>query len=232
MPSSPADAPTGLAHAPGLFDTAPAHVDTAFATRRRRELGAGAWVDVVPGWLTGGADLVDALLAGAGWRSRRVQMYDRWVDEPRLSCWGRPVLDAVAGLAPVLDAMADALTASYGAPLRSVGANLYRDGRDSVAWHGDRILREQPTALVAVLTLGATRPFALRPKGGGPSVRLRPGHGDLLVMGGTCQRTWDHAVPKAAGVAGPRISLSFRQRGLDPDATAPPAGEPTDRGSR
>ena len=218
MPSSPVAAPTGLAHAPGLFADTPAHVDAGFATRRRRELGAGAWVDVVPGWLQGGADLVDALLAHAGWHARRVQMYERWVDEPRLTCWGRSRLDAVDGMGPVLEAMADALTASYGAPLRSVGANLYRDGRDSVAWHGDRILREQHTALVAVVSLGATRPFALRPKGGGPAVRLRPGHGDLLVMGGTCQRTWDHAVPKVARAAGPRISLSFRERGLDPDA--------------
>ena len=218
MPSSPTAAPTGLAHAPGLFDDAPAHVDATFGTRRREELGGGAWVDVVPGWLQGGADLVDALLAHAGWHARRVQMYERWVDEPRLTCWGRSHLAAVDGVGPVLDAMADALAASYGAPLRSVGANLYRDGRDSVAWHGDRILREQDTALVAVVSLGATRPFALRPKGGGPARRLRPGHGDLLVMGGTCQRTWDHAVPKVARVAGPRISLSFREHGLDPDA--------------
>ncbi len=209
-----------LPHAPGLFDAGPPEVDAGFATIRRHHLGAGAWIDVAPGWLVGGADLVDALLTHGGWSGRRVRMYERWVDEPRRTLWGRPALEAVPGMAALLDAAVEALRRRYQVDLSSVGANLYRDGRDSVAWHGDRVLRYLPTATVAVLTLGAARPFALRPKGGGRSTTLRPGHGDLLVMGGSCQRTWDHAVPKVAAVLGPRISVSFRDRAIPTTADA------------
>jgi alkylated DNA repair dioxygenase AlkB len=105
------------------------------------------------------------------------------------------------------------LSARYGLDLSAVSANLYRDGRDSVAWHGDTLGRQVATTVVAIVSLGSVRPFLLRPKGGGPSVRYRPGHGDLLVLGGTCQRTWDHAVPKVAS-AGTRISLMFREHGV------------------
>jgi alkylated DNA repair dioxygenase AlkB len=90
-----------------------------------------------------------------------------------------------------------------------IGANLYRDGADSVAWHGDRVARELPEAVVALVSLGAVRPFRLRPTGGGPSIGLLPGPGDLLVMGGSCQRTWQHSVPKTRASA-PRISVQFR----------------------
>ena len=88
---------------------------------------------------------------------------------------------------------------------------LYRDGSDSVAWHGDRVARESPRdTMVAILSLGATRPFALRPKAGGTGLRLSIGHGDLPVMGGSCQRTWLHAIPKTARCLGARISIQVR----------------------
>ena len=88
---------------------------------------------------------------------------------------------------------------------------MYRDGNDSVAWHGDRIARESAAdTMVAILSLGAVRPFALRPKSGGPGLRLQIGHGDLLVMGGSCQRTWQHAIPKTTRCLGARISVQFR----------------------
>ncbi len=105
--------------------------------------------------------------------------------------------------------MAEVLSARYGVAFTQVGTNLYRDGADSVAWHGDRVARELPSAVVALVSLGTSRPFRLRPTGGGTSVGLLPGPGDLLVMGGTCQRTWQHAVPKVRA-AGPRISVQFR----------------------
>jgi alkylated DNA repair dioxygenase AlkB len=131
-------------------------------------------------------------------------MYDRLVPEPRLvRRW------TLAEAPPRLRDMADGLSERYGVRFTQVGANLYRDGADSVAWHGDRVARELPSATVALVSLGAVRPFRLRPTGGGPSVTFHPGPGDLLVMGGTCQRTWQHAVPKHPG-AGPRISVQFR----------------------
>jgi alkylated DNA repair dioxygenase AlkB len=139
-------------------------------------------------------------------------MYERKVDEPRLTHRWRLDADADAdaeGPPSVLEGMAGALSARYGVEFTQVGVNLYRDGSDSVAWHGDRVARELPEATVALVSLGAPRPFKLRPKGGGRSVTYLPGPGDLLVMGGSCQRTWDHAVPKVAA-SGQRISIQFR----------------------
>jgi alkylated DNA repair dioxygenase AlkB len=131
-------------------------------------------------------------------------MYDRIVAEPRLTTrlWADPP-------APVPQ-MASALSAHYGCDLTTVSANLYRDGNDSVAWHGDRVGRRRAQTIVAIVSLGAPRRFLLRPVGGGRSLRLTPGAGDLMVLGGTCQRTWQHSVPKCAS-AGPRVSIMFRE---------------------
>ncbi len=196
-------------------------VDRTFARAERIELAEGAWVDMVPGWVSGGDDLFARLVADVPWRARDVPMYDHVVPEPRLSAWwGQgPSPSWPAGVAD----MADALTERYGAAFDTFGANLYRDGADSVAWHGDRVLREQDSALVAVVSLGSTRRFLLRPTGGGASVRLDPAPGDLLVMGGTCQRTWQHAVPKTTRPVGPRISVTLRpgRRRGDPEPDVP-----------
>ena len=143
-------------------------------------------------------------------------MYDRVVDVPRLlSSYGEgdPLPD------PALDSARDRLSEYYaaelGEPFRSVGMCLYRDGRDSVAWHGDRSGRgSAEDTMVAILSLGAPRTLTLRPRGGGKVRRHEVGHGDLLVMGGSCQRTWEHAVPKTARPVGPRISAQFRPRGV------------------
>jgi alkylated DNA repair dioxygenase AlkB len=186
--------------------SAPA-ADPTFAGARRRFLGAGAWVDVVPGWVAGADELFERLLAGGDWRTRQRPMFDRMVTEPRLStgCWSDPP--------PPCAELAGALSGRYGLDLSAVSANLYRDGHDSVAWHGDTLGRHRTETVVAIVSLGQPRRFLLRPKGGGPSIRLTPGHGDLVALGGTCQRTWDHCVPKAA-VAGSRISLMFREPGV------------------
>jgi alkylated DNA repair dioxygenase AlkB len=134
-------------------------------------------------------------------------MYERMVPEPRLT--HRWHLDRGPAPPAVLLAMAESLSARYGVAFTQIGANLYRDGADSVAWHGDRVARELPEAAVALVSLGAVRPFRLRPSGGGTSVGFLPGPGDLLVMGGSCQRTWQHAVPKVRSAAA-RISVQFR----------------------
>jgi alkylated DNA repair dioxygenase AlkB len=121
---------------------------------------------------------------------------------------------------PTVHQCADRLNAQFSGdeagPLRSVGMCLYRDGRDSVAWHGDSIGHQAstPSTLVAIVSLGARRRFLLRPSSGGGSRRFDLGEGDLLVMGGTCQRTWQHAVTKSNRPVGPRISVQFRSTGV------------------
>lgn len=181
--------------------------DASFDGARRRFLGRGAWLDVLPGWVRGADELFERLLAAGTWGTRERPMYDRIVTEPRLTTgtWADPP--------PPCTDLAAALGARYGLDLSAVSANLYRDGDDSVAWHGDTLGRYRSQTVVAIVSLGEPRRFLLRPKGGGPSIRHTPGHGDLLVLGGTCQHTWDHCVPKCAA-AGSRISLMFRERGV------------------
>ncbi len=183
-------------------------IDTSFTTLARRSLDHGAWVDEAPGWLTGADVVFEQLLAGADWEAREMPMYGQQVAQPRLSAWW-PLGERTD--LPVVAHMASALSDRYGVAFDSVGLNLYRDGRDSVAAHGDRHARRpnDPDALVAIVSLGSPRRLTLKPRGGGPSVALRPDPGDLLVMGGSCQRTWQHGVPKVAS-ADPRISVTFR----------------------
>lgn len=186
------------------FDSMGDVLDLELGTHRH-ELGSGAWVEVVPRWCRDAGPLFRRLLSTTPWGPQRsVRMYDRVVAEPRLTHrW------TLADAPPDLVAMARALSRRFDVDFTQVGANLYRDGADSVAWHGDRVARELPSAVVALVSLGAVRPFRLRPTGGGASVEFRPGPGDLLVMGGSCQRTWQHCVPKTRGVE-PRISVQFR----------------------
>jgi alkylated DNA repair dioxygenase AlkB len=192
---------------PSLLDGSVVELDRSFHGGRRHALGEDAWVDHVPGWCRGADLLFAELLQNTPWRGREVRMYDRVVPEPRLT--HRWHLDRGPDPPPALTAMARLIGARYGVQLTQVGVNLYRDGSDSVAWHGDRVARELPEAVVALVSLGALRPFRLRPTGGGPSQVFLPGPGDLLVMGGSCQRTWQHSVPKVRA-AGPRISVQFR----------------------
>jgi alkylated DNA repair dioxygenase AlkB len=230
----------------------------------RHRLTAGAWVDVLPGWLHG-SDAVFETLLGIDWRADRRQMYDSVVDVPRLLRWfgeGEPLPH------PALTEAKVALSAHYagelGEPFVTAGMCLYRDGRDSVAWHGDTLGRSaRQDTMVAILSLGSPRNLMLRPRdrnpeppqnpnleqlpqdrnpeqlpqnrnpeqpqqdrdpeqhpqagrqgrprAGGPETLKFPlGHGDLIVMGGSCQRTWEHAIPKTARPVGPRISVQFR----------------------
>jgi alkylated DNA repair dioxygenase AlkB len=183
---------------------------------RRTPLTHGAWVDVRPGWLAGSGAVFGRLMRAVPWRAEKRHMYDKMVDVPRLLCFygeDAPLPD------PALTDALRALNVHYGLelgePFRTAGLCLYRDGRDSVAWHGDTIGRgKREDTMVAILSLGTPRALLLRPRSGGPSRRYELGHGDLLVMGGSCQRTWEHAVPKTSRTAGPRISVQFRPRGV------------------
>jgi alkylated DNA repair dioxygenase AlkB len=183
---------------------------------RRDGLANGAWVDVRPGWLTQAGDLFARLVDEVPWRAERREMYDRVVDVPRLLCFygEQDVLPD-----PALDQGRDQLSEYYrrelGEPFVTAGLCLYRDGRDSVAWHGDTVGRgSSEDTMVAIVSLGSPRALTLRPRGGGSARRYELGHGDLIVMGGSCQRTWEHAVPKTSRPVGPRISVQFRPRGV------------------
>lgn len=179
---------------------------------RRTRLSRGAWIDVLPGWLRGADALFGRLADAVPWRAERRQMYDQVVDVPRLLCFygeEQPLPD------PALDQARDALNTYYGSelgePFLTAGLCLYRDGRDSVAWHGDTTGRgSAEDTIVAIVSLGAPRALLLRPRGGGPALRRSLGHGDLFVMGGSCQRTWEHAILKSTRATGPRISVQFR----------------------
>jgi alkylated DNA repair dioxygenase AlkB len=172
----------------------------------RHHLDERSWVDVARGWLSGADEAFDRMVDGLTWRHGRRPMYGRLVDEPRLtaSC----PADDPAAPEPVRE-VADALEDRYRRPLRHLWANWYRSGDDAVAWHGDRVALGETDPLVAIVSLGGPRAFLLRPKGGGPARRHVLHSGDLLVMGGSCQHDWEHAVPRARG-GPPRISLTYR----------------------
>ncbi len=206
-----------LAYQPSMFDQAEEPTLGALSGAvTRTELTAGAWVDCRPGWLTGSDAVLDVLTEQVPWRAERRHMYEREVDVPRLTCW---YSDTAALPAPVLAQACRMLCEYYapelGEPFRTAGLCLYRDGRDSVAWHGDTIGRGATTdTMVAILSVGAERPLLLRPRGGGAGRRFPVGHGDLVVMGGSCQRTWEHAIPKTTHPVGPRISIQLRPSGV------------------
>jgi alkylated DNA repair dioxygenase AlkB len=206
-----------LAHQPSMWDLAEEPALTELAGRvERRRLSRGAWVDHLPGWVTGSESVLEVLLGDIGWRADRRQMYDREVAVPRLLRW-YGADDELPH--PVIGEARAALTRHYGPELGesfvSVGMCLYRDGRDSVAWHGDRLGRGRSAdTMVAILSFGSPRPLMLRPVGGGESLRFPVGHGDLVVMGGSCQRTWEHCIPKTSKPVGPRVSVQFRPRGV------------------
>ncbi|GAB2593496.1 alpha-ketoglutarate-dependent dioxygenase AlkB [Microlunatus antarcticus] len=247
---------------PGLFDPTPLGEAAgpavgALGGTVRHPLARGAWVDLLPGWVSGDG-LLERLLEDVPWRAERRPMYDRVVDVPRLLCH---YAEGEALPHPLLETVRDALNDRYapelGEPLVSAGLCLYRDGADSVAWHGDTIGRGRTSdTMVAILSLGSPREFLLRPRGGGAVARAIAGaelpaprtkadlaaeraeaerpstgasaravhgsgtirhtlhHGDLVVMGGSCQRTWEHAIPKTTRSVGPRVSIQFRPRGV------------------
>lgn len=194
-----------------LFGDGEPRVDPRLDGIRRTELAHGAWVDHLPSWLHGEQTLFDRIVDDTSWHAGRRAMYDRWVDVPRLTA----SLPRDGPIPPTLRLIARLLTERYGEPCRRIGLAWYRDGSDSVAPHGDQVAREMDTTVMATVSCGARRRFLLSPvgssgQGGGRSVSFDLGRGDLLVMGGTIQRTWRHGVPKTVRPVGPRLCLMFR----------------------
>jgi alkylated DNA repair dioxygenase AlkB len=186
-----------------LFGFAPVSFDHEFGELRRIQLDDEAWLDYCPMWLSGDENLFNTLVDTAEWSQPVVRMYDREVLTPRLVARIDP------GVHPIVPEIIAGLSGRYKVALDQVSAGWYRDGNDSVAYHGDRIARERPRSIVATVSLGAARRFLIRPKEGGHAESFSLGHGDLVVMGGSSQRTWEHAVPKVSS-ADPRIALMFR----------------------
>jgi alkylated DNA repair dioxygenase AlkB len=180
-------------------------IDAELSSMDHIDLERGAWLELERGWLCGHEALFDLLRRRVAWRSESRVMYERTVDVPRQIA----TIDDAAQLHPVLEEIRAALDARYATRFERLSVALYRDGHDSVAWHGDRVARRMPEALVATVSVGAPRKFLLRPTGGGDSMHLALGWGDLLVMGGSCQRTYQHAIPKVAH-ADPRIAIMYR----------------------
>ncbi len=188
-------------------------IERSFGGLTRTELSDGAWFDYAQGFLRGHEALLDELVNGVRWREEERTMYERVVAVPRLYA----VLPQDGAVPPLLEEARAALGDRYGEAFERLSLAYYRDGRDSVAWHGDYVARRLPVATVATISVGAPRTFCLRPKGGGPRRTLQLGWGDLLVMGGSCQRTWEHAIPKAKQAAA-RVAIMFRPIWHDPDA--------------
>jgi len=215
-----------------LFGAGSPRFDPALPQIRRIELAGGAWIEHHPDWLEGHDRVFEALASRVPWQSQRRQMYEREVDVPRLVARS-PEQGPIAEL---LRSLSQTLSARYRWALESITLAHYRTGRDSVAFHGDKLGRLVDDTIVATLSVGAPRRFllrpasaglnsaalnsaglnsaalnsaALKPVAGSPSIAFDLGWGDLFVMGGTCQRTWQHAIPKRAH-ADPRISIMFR----------------------
>jgi alkylated DNA repair dioxygenase AlkB len=193
-----------------LFGGLAPEFDATFGELCRFQLDATTWVDHAAGWLRGSDQLFDELAGMLPFRQRTgVRMYDQILDEPRLSAWWR-IEDDESEPVPILRDVRQLLAERYAEPFDSIGFNLYRDGNDSVAWHGDRHRHIVTNPVIAIVSLGAARPLRLRPRGGGASLSWNLGNGDLFVMGGACQHDWEHAVPKVRVATGPRMSVTFR----------------------
>jgi len=190
---------------PSLFGEGQPLPDAGFAGLERLELDGESWLEFAPGWLAGDASLYDSLVETVPWEQPEVRMYEKKVRTPRL------VGQVDVCSHPVLGEMIELVSERYGIRMDRLSAGWYRTGADSVAWHGDRIARERPHSIVATVSLGGPRRFLIRPKGGGESTAFDLGGGDLVVMGGACQRLWEHTIPKVAS-AQPRIALMFRHR--------------------
>jgi alkylated DNA repair dioxygenase AlkB len=200
---------------PSLLGREEPSFDEPFSRLARRELPEGAWYDYQEGFIRGHETLFEILATTTTFRTVHEKMYDRTVVVPRVVA---SLPDDGPGH-PLIAHIQKALGHRYGEAFPRVSMAMYRDGHDSVAWHGDRVARTMNTALVATVSLGEPRKFLLRPYGGGASLALTLGWGDLLVMGGTCQRTWQHSVPKTSQ-AGPRIAVMFRPVWELPDRPA------------
>ena len=197
------------AYQASLFDdddaVIPAINAAALESSTVHHLDEHSWITHVPGLLTGHLQLVDQLATLDVWEQRQRWMFDRRVEEPRLTGEYVDLGQAPALLAELAGMLGERLRVPYD----RIWMNWYRDNHDGTGWHADRPSNKAATAVVPVLSLGAPRRFLVRPFGGGPSTVFTPAGGDLIIMQGRCQRDWQHCVPKQKAPAGARMSLNF-----------------------
>ncbi len=183
----------------------------------RIQLDPCCWADHVDGFITGADQLYDYVVDNFDWHRGERLMYGNWLDEPRLTA--KPSLSSRV-VPEVIRTAVNTLEDHYQRRFTGLFCNFYQRGDDSVAWHADRIGRTDVDPLVAIISLGGPRTFAMRDQNSGSDGQRQPGgnrpsrrwtlySGDLLVMGGATQHHWEHSVPKAKG-APPRISLTTR----------------------
>jgi alkylated DNA repair dioxygenase AlkB len=179
----------------------------------RIALDSSCWVDVVRGFLPRAGDVHDELVATVEWKVGQVFRYERWMDEPRLSAY-----QAGSFRHPALVEAQAWISRRYRVSFDGVALAQYRNERDGVTWHRDRELRWLEDTVIGVLSMGAQRPWLMRPLTGQRAepddttgvIDLSPASGDLFVMGGRCQAAWLHAVPKLRRPTRSRVSAQWR----------------------
>jgi alkylated DNA repair dioxygenase AlkB len=188
---------------------------------RRWELADGGSLLLQEGWLAPdeSASVFERLLAELDWRQRAIRIMGREVLQPRLTAWYGDAPYTYSGVTleplpwtPLLAELRDRVVATTGDAFNTVLCNLYRTGADSMGFHADDEKELGPHPVIASLSLGAARRFVLhhKKKRAAPvSIELRDG--SLLVMGGTTQAHWRHALPKDRAATGARINLTFRR---------------------
>jgi alkylated DNA repair dioxygenase AlkB len=186
-------------------------IDSEFRKARRVQLDEHSWLECVPGWLTRDDLLFQTLSESASWEQRKRWMFTEFVTEPRLTAEYRVLREAPISWLQTIGA---ALSSHYGVDYDSAWLNLYRNQHDGTGWHADKLPSRRLESIVPVLSLGATRRFLIRPRAGGKSILVAAAGGDLVVMGGRCQRDWVHSVPKETRGIAARISINFGSRAV------------------
>jgi alkylated DNA repair dioxygenase AlkB len=192
---------------------------------QHQDLGAGAFIDHAPGWIPVGeaADLLAILRQELAWEQREIVLFGRPVLQPRLIAWAGALPYRYSGQTlppraptPTVAALVERVNQTLAASFNHVLANRYRDGQDSMGMHADAEPELGPDPVVATLSFGAPRRMIIAARDGhaADKIELLLGAGDLLVMGGTCQRWFRHGIPRQRArdeVVGERISLTLRQ---------------------
>lgn len=179
---------------------------------------APACVTYRPGWVHDADAVFTELRAQIGWEQHAIRIHGRSFPTPRLTAWMGDHSYRYSGLShepqpwpPTLATLRNRLSEELGTAFNSCLANLYRDGSDSMGYHADDEPELGPEPVIASLSLGARRRFAIRHRTSMQRWTWELGEGDLLVMFGESQRDYRHAVPKTARPVGPRMNLTFRQ---------------------
>lgn len=204
------------------------------STRVRTELALGAWLEHHEAWLSAAdaAQLRGALLRELCWEQRQIVLFGKRILQPRLIGWAGELPYRYSGqtleprpwpaaLCPGIGELCARIAAQAEAPFNHVLVNRYRNGSDSMGYHADSEPELGPDPIVATLSLGATRRLQLRPQRaqrGERALTLPLADASLLIMGGTCQRHYRHALARESGDVAERISLTFRQL-LGPPST-------------